>query len=488
MEKYSIILVNPNFLSIYNTKFPPFAAMFLSHSLKNKNYSVKIFDAQIEKEDAFYKLINDNRPLWVGFSIMTGPTITRALALCKIVKKVDPNIKIVWGGPHPTLLPEDTLKHELIDIVVISEGEKTVIELTKTLENNGDLNSVNGIGYKKNGKIIITKPRELITNWDEEVGLDWEGVDIRNYIDSVENRKKVSLITSRGCPFRCKFCWNLKANNRRWRGWTAKRVIKEIKKLLKYGINYITLEDDNFGVDMKRAKEIIKFMKKHDVIWSSEGLRVGKHLTHELIEFFKKHNCHHLAFGAECGTQRMLDYIAKDITVDQLVESAKLSGIYKLGVRYSWIIGFPNERQKDRMDLLSLIDKMYKLNPNSAHYIGIFGPHPGSELFYETIRAGWKPPKRVEEWALFREEVNLPYVENMWYLRSISLACFFKFAINSPVRAHSKIKNIYKIPFNILKFTSNIRWKHRFFNFPIEYMILTTVKEIYEKFKLINKK
>ena len=128
------------------------------------------------------------------------------------------------------------------------------------------------------------------------------------------------------------------------------------------------------------------------------------------------------------------------------------------------------------MELLSLIDKITKLNPNCAHYIGIYGPHPGSEIFQETIDAGWSPPKSVEGWSLFREEVDLPYCKNMWYLRSIALACFFKFAVDSPIRAHSKTKIVYRIPFKILKFISYMRWKYKIFNFPLEYRVLTAVK------------
>jgi len=477
MGKYDVLLVNPDFLSIYNAKFPPFASLFLSYSLKKAGYSVKIFDTQFEKEEDLYQLINLHQPLWVGFSVMTGPTIARTLNLCKKIKMMGLNTQIVWGGPHPTLLPEDTLQHKLIDIVVISEGEKTAIELTNALKNKSNLNLVKGIGYKSNGKIIITPPQKFITNWDKEVGLDWDAVNITNYIDRQSKQyKKISLITSRGCPFRCKFCWNIMANKRRWRGWSAEKVITEIKRLLPYGINYITLEDDNFGVDLERAKKILRFMKTQDIRWSFEGVRVGKHLTLELIKFFKENNCHHLSFGAECGNQKMLDYIAKDITVEQLLDSAKLTGECNLGVRYSWIIGFPKETHRDRMELLSLIDKITKLNPNCAHYIGIYGPHPGSEIFQETIDAGWSPPKSVEGWSLFREEVDLPYCKNMWYLRSIALACFFKFAVDSPIRAHSKTKIVYRIPFKILKFISYMRWKYKIFNFPLEYRVLTAVK------------
>src|SRR3989344_392166 len=167
MKNYDVILVNPKFFSLYEVKFPPFAALFLSYSLKKAGYSVKIFDTQVESDENFYKLIQLHKPLWVGFSVMTGSTITHALRLSRIIKKLSPSTKVVWGGPHPSLLPEDTLKNKLIDIVIIREGERTVVELTKVLKENTDLANVKGIGYKKNDKIILNAQREFITNWDE---------------------------------------------------------------------------------------------------------------------------------------------------------------------------------------------------------------------------------------------------------------------------------------------------------------------------------
>jgi len=477
--RYDAILVNPRFFSLYETKFPPFGAMFLSHSLKKAGYSIKIHDAQIDSDRDLYKLIVKHKPLWVGFGVMTGPTITNTLDHCKIIKRISPNTKIICGGPHPSLLPENMLGHPLIDYIVIGEGDKTIVELSDAIKNGKDLNKVHGIGFKKDGRQVITKSREIITNWDDEVGLDWEGVKIRNYINKIGNQKHIELITSRGCPFRCRFCWNLKANKRRWRAWSAERVIEEVKKMLPYGIDYISFVDDNFGVDLNRAKEIIIFLKKHNITWAFEGFRVGMKLTPELMKFFKDNGCHHLYFGAECGTQKMLDYISKDIKIEDLIESARLCGRYRIGAKYSWVVGFPKETQKDRMKLLDLIDRIVKLNPRCANYIGIFSPYPGSELYEETIQAGWVPPRRVRDWAIFREEINLPYVKDMWYLRSISLTCFFLFAMDNEVRSHSKSKLIYRIPFKILKLTAWIRWKLRFFKFPLEYRLMVWIKELY---------
>lgn len=481
-QQYDVILVNPRFLNIYQYKYPPYGLMFLAHSLKNAGYKVKIFDNQVEQQAVLYDLIRASNPLWAGFFVMTGPNLASALEISGTIKKLNPSTKIVWGGPHPTLLPEDTLKNELIDMVVLGEGERTAVALTNALKNNASLSAIAGIGYRDNGEITIAPERGFIEDWDKEVGLDWEGIEIRNYINRVKGYNNFPLITSRGCPFRCKFCWNLKANRRSWRAWSAEKVITEIKKIIPYGIDFISFIDDYIGSDLRRLETIIEFLRANNITWAVDGFRVGNHVTAELMQKFKECGCDHLYIGAECGNKKMLEYVHKDITVEQLLESARITGVYGINVKYAWIIGFPEETGKDRADLLDLIDQINKLNPDSAHYIGIFSPYPGSELYEATIKAGWVPPREIGEWALFREEVKLPYCKNMSYLKCIFFTCFFKFAVDSKQRAHSKTKLAYRLPFKLLKLTSHIRWEFRFFYFPVEFHILVAFKNILAKF------
>jgi radical SAM superfamily enzyme YgiQ (UPF0313 family) len=486
-QKYDMILVWPKYFTLYQPKFLPFGCMFVADSLRKAGYHPRVFDARTESSESLAELMLKNNPLWVGFYAMTGPSITDMLDNCKKIRALSQKVKILCGGPQPTLLPENTLNHELLDFVIVGEGEKTAIEFTQALQNRSPFGDIAGLGYKKNGQIIINRPREFIKDWDGEVALDWTDINVSDYIQDVGGYKRISLITSRGCPFRCAFCWNLKGNNRKWRAWTAEYVINLIKPLLQIGVSYISFVDDYFAWDLQRAEKVMLFLKENNVRWSFDGFRAGNHITPTLMQSFKNSGGFYLGFGAECGTQKMLDYVKKDLTIEQLLESARITGDAGIGAAYSWVIGFPNETEEDRMAIVHMIDRMTELNPLTTHYINIFSPYPGSQLYQETIDAGWTPPARLEDWALLREETTLPYYRNMWRLKSIAYSCYFKFA-DSPVRPHAKTKSIFAIPSKIFKFTASLRWRLKFFDLPVEYMLMSFVKNNLDRLQLLLNK
>ncbi len=484
MINFDIILIRPDILvKTFKTSFPPFEYLFLAPKLAKEGYEVKVFDLQVDTFSNLKKLIKNTSPIWVGITTAAGPQIKGAIKAAKIVRENNPEIPIVWGGPQPTLLPNQTVENELIDVAVRGEGERTVIELTKTFEEKGDLKKVDGITFQEYGDTYSTPDRPFIKNgaeWDAEVEYDWSFVDIKNYINRVDGYKNIPFITSRGCPYRCAFCWNNKAQKSRWRGWSADGAIREIKKILPY-VDYITFDDDNFGVSIPRLKQIAYFLKSEDVKWSADsGFRVGKHINDDLMKTLKETNCDHIAFGSETGSQKMLDFIRKDITVEQIRDSGKITGKYGIGAKYSWIFGFPNETKEDILQTINLIDEITELNPNTTHVPNIYYPYPGTFLFDEAIKLGWKKPKILEDWGVLREEVELPYIDDIWYLRSICYSCNFHLATNPSARTYYQTKKIYKLAFDIIKQTSRYRWKNRAFGFPLEFKFMMKTKKLIE--------
>lgn len=480
MNQYDVILIRSQIVSLYNAVFPPFGAIFLGSRLKKEGYKVKIFDAQVEKLENLYQLLKESEPIWIGFTdVMTGPAIKSNLEIAQKVRQIKPGIPLVWGGPHPSVMPEQTAQHELVDIVGIGEGERTVLELTEALKTKKDITKIAGLAFIKEGRVIITPPRELIMDWDKEVSLDWDLVDFEKYINRVDNFRNVPIITSRGCPFRCGFCYNLKANRRRYRGWSLAQTIEELKKLIIRGVNYITFEDDNFLVDKERTREIAKFLHQRQIKWGADnGFRVDS-LDEKTLQIFKETGCDHLSFGAESGSQRILDLVQKDTTVEQILKATQLITKYNIAAKYSWMIGFPGESKKDIYCTLDLIDQIVKINPNTAHYIGLFSPYPGIPLAEKSLEAGWQIPKSLPKWALFREEQKPIYIKNIWFLRAVMSSCFLNFALETKSRTFSSgIK--YKFFIKIFRKIAKFRWKHRFFSLPLDFILLSSAKKILE--------
>jgi len=478
MESYNVILINPYIPLPYNESYPPYGCLFIAPHLKDAGYKVRVFDAQKEKLTVLKDLIaNSSDLIWIGFSVIRGPAIQSSLNISKIIKRYNPKVPLVWGGSFPTLIPKQTLENKLVDIVVMNEGEHASVELTSALSCKQDLDGIKGIGFKKDGKIILNPPRGFINDWDNEVRLGWDFIDPTKYTNYIDGKRHLEIITSRGCPFRCAFCWNITANLRKFRGWSVDRVIEELKVLERYKIEYVTFGDDYLDyTNTDRITKLSYYFKKQCIEWSiGNGLRVGNHLK-KILPLLKDKNCTYVSFGTESGSQRILDYICKDVSVEQILESAELTKRYNIGARYSWMIGFPNETKEDIFKTLEMIDRIRSINKKTGHFIGIFSPEPGTPLFDEAVtKFSWVPPSNLHQWAELREELNYPYVKDMWFLRCVSFSSFLYFKMDSPISV-LKMKPLLRIPIKILIFISRLRWRYKFFKFPLEIWLALKAK------------
>ena len=468
----TVILVQPDTEVPYKIVFLPFAPLFLATKLREAGYNVLIFDERVDGCSRLAKMIKNHKVLFVGLSIFTGPNIDKALNLSKYIKNLDPNIPLVWGGPHPTILPEQTAKHPLVDIAVRGEGDVTLPEIAFALKNKKDLKGIKGITFEKGKRIVSTPDREFV-DWDKEVSMALDLIDIKKYIFKYNGMKTISIITSRGCPFRCSFCWNLLCNKRRWRGWSMSKIKDAIKPFLDMGVRRFLFEDDFIGGE-KRVLELCELFKVLGLEWAIEnGGRVDAHNSDRLFKALKESQCTHISYGAESGSQHFLDVIHKDITVGQIIESAEKAAKYDIGVKYSWMVGIPGETRKDVISTIEVIDRVKEENLNSSHSISFFAPYAGTEMYEKAMELGWNPPLSLDGWCSFREEMSYPYLKNIWFYKAVLFTNFFVHAINAKTAIWKQTKKKYLIPFKILSMTSSFRWRKRFFNLPIEYIIIT---------------
>ena len=206
-----------------------FGAAKSNNSSNDHSASLANVDSTDDKLKCVQEVVRD-KPLFVGFSMFTAGGIRNTAEVCKEIKKVS-NIPIVWGNAHPTLVPEQCLKELYIDLIVLGEGEETVVELARALEKGRTPSEVKGIGYTENGKLKFTEPRPFIQNLDR-YRIDWSFVDVERYVTPYWNLKRViSLVTSRGCPFNCCFCYNQVFHQRKWRAHSVDFVVSEVEKL-----------------------------------------------------------------------------------------------------------------------------------------------------------------------------------------------------------------------------------------------------------------
>lgn len=453
----------------------PFGLMMISHLLLENNYKVIIHDERINQEEVFKNRLKNSDIL--GISAQSGPQINNGLKAAKLAKEINPNIKIIWGGVHATLLPEQTLKHPLIDIVVFGEGEETFLELIQAIDKNLPLKDIKGIGYKENDKIIINERRPLIEDLDK-ISIRWDLVNPKEYIHNFEENQAISTITSRGCYFRCSFCYNQSFFGARYfRGFSPKKVLEEIKFLLNLKVKTIKFEDDNFLVDKNRSKEICNLIKqeKLDFTWSAP-MR-AHYFTDEFTKEITDVGYHYCNIGAESGSERILKLMKKDTTPQHYIDAAKIAKKYNVSTSYHWMFGYPTETKEDINETITTINKIEEAYPNSYHILNIFSPYPGTEAYDLAIEHGFKPPQDLENWTKnFREEcTNLPYIENKELLENMRLTAILKTLGKRP----DWYKPVFRPGIKIFSTIAKKRWEKQNFNYPYDLKLVKLLKEKY---------
>ena len=336
----------------------PLALLHIAASLKQEGFSVRILDMRLED----YRHVQVGNPVFVGISCMSGLQIKYALEFAQYVRLQNPSCPLVWGGVHPTLLPEQTASNDFVDIVVRGEGELIVKDLANALALNRTLDNVLGITYAVNGA-VKSNPDGKVINLDSiPIKLPYELLQMDKYPSFVSGRFHVQ--TSRGCPHRCGFCYNSIFNKNKWRGKSANRVLEEIEYILKTypHIKIIDPIDDNVFVDEYRVKEICQGLidRKLGVQWRA-NCRFDYLATYEksFLELLEKAGCVELDFGGESGSDRLQQLICKDVTADEMLRSVENLRRWAPTIEpyVSWMSGLPGETDEDLAETFDLMDR-----------------------------------------------------------------------------------------------------------------------------------
>ena len=267
--KVHVTLVNPPYPSgAPQSLFIPLGIGYLAAVLEKNQYEVNVIDCQVlrpTRKQLETELVQ-SQPDVVG---VTSATLTYkpALEIVKTAKEVIPNCLTVLGGPHVTVMDEQTLsEHPETDIVVRGEGEQTMLELVNLVSESKleNLNEVSGITFRKNGQIVRTPDRPFIQNLDELPHPAHKHFPLTKY--RLFGKNYLPIITSRGCPFQCTFCLASRMCGKRFRTRSPKNVVDELEWLRDtHEADVFAFYDDTFTFDSKRAYEICEEMKNRNV-------------------------------------------------------------------------------------------------------------------------------------------------------------------------------------------------------------------------------
>lgn len=334
----------------------------------------------------------------------TTPTIYDAYRVAKLAKIINPNVKVVIGGPHVTFTPVETLREcPYIDVVVKGEGEFTTLHLMESFEKGKPLSEVRGITYREGNVIKDTGSSRFIRDLNKLPLPAYHLLPMDKY--KLGDRKFGAIITSRGCPFQCIYCSSSQLYGKVWRARSPESVVEELRLLRdKYGIREIEFLDDTFTLNNKRAEKICEAIRREglDISWSCSS-RVDT-LTRKLAFKLKLAGCHFLYLGIESGSQRLLNFIRKGITLNQAkvaIEIAKKVGLNTLA---SFMLGIPGET---RETIRKTINFAKKLNPTLAQFT-LCTPYPGTKLLEIVKKCGCLLTRDWSKYTTLEPIIKLP--------------------------------------------------------------------------------
>ena len=318
----------------------------------------------------------------VGISAITS-TSTRSYKIISEIRKINPTIPIVMGGPHPTFLPDEVLENGA-DFAVRGEGEKTILELIDALEGKINFFDVDGLSFKNNGNVVHNKDRELINNLDEIPFPDWSLIENSNQINYIP------IQTSRGCPYNCKFCTVVKVFGRKYRFRSVDSVIAEIKYLLKTfegtKAKRIFFYDDNFSANKKRTKSLLRKIIEQKInmpTWfSQERLEIAK--DEELLNLMVKTGCKRIMAGIESVNPETLKEYNKQQEVDEIKNSINILHKHGIGVHGMFVLG----GEHDDIDSIKKTMSFIIENKIDTVQIMMLIPFPGTEIYDEYKKQG----------------------------------------------------------------------------------------------------
>ncbi len=394
MVSDTIFLIN---FRNHRDMYPPFGIMYVADALEQIGFTVKLFHETEDFVDAFARQVADERPLFVGFSTITGPQLRPTIEASKRVHAF--GVPVVWGGVHATIMPLDVLQEDYVDFAVVNEGEETAQELAQMLAWHKPplWSSVKGLAYKEaDGTPMFHAERPFIENLDR-FRPRWEKIPVERYlIQSGEYQRAIPVYISRGCPFRCGFCYNEVVMKRTWRQHSDQFILDQLQWLKdNYHIDAVDYADDYlFG----RIKPMQRLVEKVGMPWSGQ-VRVQL-LSPEFVKWMHDTKCQWVNIGAESGSQAVLDNIHKDQKAWQIEWGVRHLAQYapEIEANLSFIIGLPGESSQDTQITFDLIEKLCDISPKARCSVCVYMPYPGTPLWPQALELGYVPPSNQDGW------------------------------------------------------------------------------------------
>lgn len=372
---------------------PPLGISYVAAAFESAGAEVKVIDYLVSRYSA-EKLkaeLDSFKPDAVGTASVTM-NFPAAVEIIRDAKEINPSIVTMMGGPHVTFDAENTLKkHPEIDLLVLGEGERTIVELTPFINNRPAWAEIQGIAYADGEGVMITEPRSLVQDIDSLPLPSRHLLPISRYLAL---GFPVSIITSRGCPNQCIFCQGRRMVGHQVRYRDPMKVVDEIEEILSYGFMRINIADDLFVSKKERAQAICKEIIRRQLNFTWSAFSRVNTVDFDTLHLMHEAGCDTVSFGIESGNPEMLKRIRKGITINQARRAVNLCREVGIMPHASFMVGLPGETQTTLLDTQAFAQSLGVLY--GYHYLA---PFPGTTVREEI--ESYDLEILTDDWALY---------------------------------------------------------------------------------------
>jgi radical SAM superfamily enzyme YgiQ (UPF0313 family) len=458
----------------------PLGLLAVATPLLRAGFDVKLIDSTITPHFKQRVLEEVRDALCLGISLVTGPMIRETVDVARAVKTWNPDFPVILGGWHPSLLPQQTLEADCVDVVIRGQGERAMLEVVQRLEQRATLDDVAGVSFKRGGTLVANPERPL----QPLVEMPPKAYHLADF-DAYERscgRRWAMYTSSLACPFNCSYCTNAGVYGRQWNALPPEQVVEETFDLSRrYGLEMLWVVDDNFLVDLERALKIAEGLVSvgSRFRWSIQATtNLTARLSVDELRLLRRAGLHQICQGVDSASPKILQLMNKTFQdFDSIYLSAERC--VEAGIRPSFniIFAYPGEDNQDRRQTVAFILDVCRRFPGAEFWTNIFTPYPGSPIMQHAQDNGIEMPKSLEGWAdYFPRYTVLPWLNGRAHRRVQVMRDYLRMAFDRVPISKLDSGSMTRILQKSLSYPARWRLEHDVYGLPVEVWINQRLK------------
>jgi len=421
MSAFRVLLINPRATyaaEIAQKVYPPLNLLYLATALRQAGFEPRVLEANALclSDEQIAEAAREFGPDLIGAPLYTE-IMAPVFRMVSRLAEAAPGTRFVFGGPHASALPEDVFRsYPQVGLVLRGESELSLPRLCEALRDGKDLAEVNGLSWRDGDRIIHNPPTEFARDLDAAGfparDLVMDVYEAKRYYTLLVRRRPVdTIMTSRGCPYHCGFCYN---QNRTYRFRSTDHVMAEIVSIRERGIRNIEIVDDTFTVHRDRAMEVLGRIERERLGISFRLKSRVNAVDEGFLKAARRAGAYLIAYGCESADDEMLGRMNKRVTAADIERAIRLTKAAGLACHTSWVLGYPGETPES---VQRTVDFIIRTKPTTAQ-IALLRPYPQTLVYQDAEAAGtlegeWSVASDAYPW------VRLPWARTREALEAV---------------------------------------------------------------------